>query len=84
MSSFLIKKLYSGDGITKNTMGGACGKYGKQERFIQGSDGSPDGHRSSRRGKGRHRPDCSVSGWALLSAVLNLGVPYNAGNFLTS
>jgi len=33
-------------------MGGACGKYGKQERFTQGSNGSPDGNRPL----GRPRP----------------------------
>jgi hypothetical protein len=40
-----LKKYFPGAEITKNEMGGACGKYGKQEQFTQGSDGSPDGNR---------------------------------------
>ena len=32
-------KYYSSDQNGKNRMGGKCGTYGRQERFIQGSGG---------------------------------------------
>jgi hypothetical protein len=30
-----LTKYYRGDPIKKNEMGGACGKYGRQERCLQ-------------------------------------------------
>ena len=35
----LLTKYFSGDKIEKNEMGGACGKYGREERCIQGFGG---------------------------------------------
>jgi len=32
----MLSKFYSGDQIEKNKMGGACSKYGGEERCIQG------------------------------------------------
>jgi hypothetical protein len=32
-------KYYSGDQIQKNEMGEACGRYGRQERCIEGFGG---------------------------------------------
>jgi len=46
-----LKKYYAGAEITKNEMGGACGKYGKQGRFTQGSDGNRPLGRPRRRWK---------------------------------
>jgi hypothetical protein len=36
LCSVLLTKYYSGGKIKKNEMGGACGTYGGQERYIQG------------------------------------------------
>jgi len=33
--SFMLNKYYMGDQVKKNEMGGACGKYGRQERCIK-------------------------------------------------
>jgi hypothetical protein len=34
-----LAEYYSGDKIKENEMGGACGTYGEEERYIQGFDG---------------------------------------------
>jgi hypothetical protein len=53
--------------ITNNEMGGACGKYGKQERFTHGADGLPDGNRSlgrpRRRWKDNMKTNLQEVGW---------------------
>jgi hypothetical protein len=36
---YFSKKYYSDDQIKKNLMGGACSKYGEEERYIQGFGG---------------------------------------------
>ena len=35
----LLAKYFSGDKIKKNGIGGACGTYGGQDRYIQGFGG---------------------------------------------
>jgi hypothetical protein len=38
-----LAKYFLGDQIKKNEMGGACGKYERQERCIQGFGGETRG-----------------------------------------
>ena len=37
--SVLLTKFNSGDQIKKNEMGGACSRFGGEERYMQGSGG---------------------------------------------
>jgi hypothetical protein len=52
----LINKFYFGYQIKKNEMGGTCGTYGGEDRWVQGFVGKPEGKRPLGRPRVDGRP----------------------------